>query len=58
MSAALNEARSEVRRTVVAGLPMPEFKRIKVTPITGAAGCEIEGVDVVASPWTTRSRPR
>ncbi|MDH7971729.1 TauD/TfdA family dioxygenase [Sphingomonas sp. AR_OL41] len=31
---------------VVAGLPMPEFKRIGVEPITGACGCEISGVDL------------
>lgn len=32
--------------TVVAGLPMPEFRRIEVEPITGACGCEIRGVDL------------
>lgn len=32
--------------TVVAGLPMPGFKRIGVEPITGACGCEIDGVDL------------
>ena len=31
--------------TIVAGRPMPTFKRIGVTPITGAAGAEIRGVD-------------
>jgi len=31
---------------VVAGLPMPEFRRIGVTPLTGACGCEITGVDL------------
>ena len=31
---------------IVAGLPMPEFKRITVEPITGACGCEISGVDL------------
>ncbi len=31
---------------VVAGLPMPEFKRISVEPISGACGCEISGVDL------------
>lgn len=30
---------------MVAGRPMPAFKRIKVTPLTGACGAEIEGVD-------------
>lgn len=30
----------------VAGRPMPEFSRIKVEPITGAAGAEIHGVDL------------
>jgi Probable taurine catabolism dioxygenase len=32
--------------TIVAGLPMPEFKRITVDPISGACGCEISGVDL------------
>ncbi|MGH9521490.1 MAG: TauD/TfdA dioxygenase family protein, partial [Terriglobales bacterium] len=31
---------------LVAGLPMPEFKRIQVEPISGACGCEISGVDL------------
>ena len=31
---------------VVAGLPMPTFKRIGVEPLTGACGCEISGVDL------------
>ena len=30
----------------VAGLPMPEFRRIGVEPISGACGCEITGVDL------------
>jgi alpha-ketoglutarate-dependent taurine dioxygenase len=30
----------------VAGLPMPHFERIGVTPISGACGCEISGVDL------------
>jgi alpha-ketoglutarate-dependent taurine dioxygenase len=33
-------------RTLVAGLPMPVFERIRVTPMTGACGAEIEGVDL------------
>ena len=32
--------------TIVAGLPMPEFSRIKVEPLTGACGAEISGVDL------------
>lgn len=32
--------------TVVAGLPLPEFMHIEVEPLTGAAGCEIKGVDL------------
>jgi alpha-ketoglutarate-dependent taurine dioxygenase len=32
--------------TVVAGLPLPEFSRISVEPLTGACGCEISGVDL------------
>ena len=31
---------------IVAGLPMPEFRRIGVEPISGACGCEITGVDL------------
>jgi len=31
---------------IVAGLPMPTFKRIGVEPISGACGCEISGVDL------------
>src|SRR5829696_7187863 len=31
---------------LVAGLPMPRFERIGVTPISGACGCEITGVDL------------
>ncbi|MEO6388062.1 MAG: TauD/TfdA family dioxygenase [Croceibacterium sp.] len=31
---------------IVAGLPMPAFRRIEVQPITGACGCEISGVDL------------
>jgi alpha-ketoglutarate-dependent taurine dioxygenase len=31
--------------TVVAGRPIPQFRRIEVEPLTGACGCEIRGVD-------------
>jgi len=31
---------------VVAGKPMPAFRKIEATPLTGAAGCEIKGVDL------------
>jgi len=31
--------------TIVAGRPMPAFRRIEVEPLTGACGCEIRGVD-------------
>ncbi|MEO8114252.1 MAG: TauD/TfdA family dioxygenase [Phenylobacterium sp.] len=44
MDAALDQTRGE--GVVVAGLPMPRFKRIGVTPISGACGCEISGVDL------------
>ena len=37
---------STARGTLVAGLPMPEFRRIRVEPISGACGCEIGGVDL------------
>lgn len=37
---------STARGTLVAGLPMPEFLRIGVEPISGACGCEISGVDL------------
>ena len=36
----------EAGTPVVAGLPMPAFKRISVEPISGACGCEISGVDL------------
>jgi len=44
----MREAQAKPReaRTIVAGRAMPDFKRIRVAPITGAAGCEIEGVDL------------
>jgi taurine dioxygenase len=38
--------RTEPRATIVAGRPMPEFRRIGVEPLTGACGCEISGVDL------------
>jgi len=37
---------AEAGGTIVAGLPLPEFRHIGVEPITGAAGCEISGVDL------------
>jgi alpha-ketoglutarate-dependent taurine dioxygenase len=36
----------DIGTPVVAGLPMPEFRRIAVEPISGACGCEISGVDL------------
>ncbi len=33
-------------RPIVAGLPMPEFRKIGVEPISGACGAEISGVDL------------
>ena len=47
MSTAMHE---QTAATIVAGRPMPEFRRITVTPITGAAGCEIAGVDLRQAP--------
>jgi alpha-ketoglutarate-dependent taurine dioxygenase len=32
--------------TIVAGRPMPEFRRIRPEPISGACGCEIPGLDL------------
>jgi len=32
--------------TIVAGRPLPVFRHIGVEPLTGAAGCEITGVDL------------
>jgi alpha-ketoglutarate-dependent taurine dioxygenase len=36
--------------TIVAGLPLPQFRRIGVEPISGACGCEITGVDLRMPP--------
>ena len=36
----------ETAGIVVAGRPLPEFRHIAVEPLTGAAGCEIGGVDL------------
>jgi len=38
--------RIEPQGTIVAGRPVPEFRRIGVEPLTGACGCEISGVDL------------
>jgi alpha-ketoglutarate-dependent taurine dioxygenase len=46
VTAAVKTSDQEIQNTVVAGLPMPEFRRIGVEPLTGAAGCEITGVDL------------
>ena len=46
MSSALKQASADTGGAVVAGRPMPAFRRIGVEPITGAAGCEITGVDI------------
>jgi taurine dioxygenase len=40
------DAQAQDAPVVVAGLPMPEFRRIEVEPISGACGCEIGGVDL------------
>ena len=42
----LAEASPPLGQPIVAGLPMPAFRRIGVTPISGACGCEIAGVDL------------
>lgn len=36
----------QVGTPIAAGLPMPQFRRITVEPISGACGCEISGVDL------------
>jgi taurine dioxygenase len=46
MSATTSEAIRGAQGTVVAGRPMPEFRKIGVKPLTGAAGVELSGVDV------------
>ena len=47
MAASQTEMKSpDLIAPTVAGLPMPEFKRIGVEPISGACGCEILGVDL------------
>jgi taurine dioxygenase len=38
--------KTDTCKTIVAGRPMPGFRLIGVEPITGAAGCEITGVDL------------
>ena len=53
---AVNEALQAESGTIVAGLPMPEFKRIQVEPISGACGCEISGVDL-RQPLTDETLP-
>lgn len=40
------EKQAIAKPPLVAGLPMPEFHRIEVEPISGACGCEISGVDL------------
>lgn len=47
-SAVVQARKGELGTSVVAGLPMPEFRRIAVEPISGACGCEISGVDLRA----------
>jgi len=42
----MNEITPIPAPTIVAGLPMPEFRRIGVEPLTGACGAEIAGVDL------------
>jgi taurine dioxygenase len=48
MSTVVKSSAGAAAGTIVAGRPLPEFRRIGVTPITGAAGCEISGVDLRA----------
>jgi taurine dioxygenase len=44
----MNTNPSNATATIVAGRPLPEFRHIAVEPLTGAAGCEITGVDLAA----------
>jgi alpha-ketoglutarate-dependent taurine dioxygenase len=46
MTVEAKEAQVQAHRVVVAGREMPEFRRIGIRPLTGAAGAEISGVDV------------
>ena len=45
-SSALDAREKPTGTPIVAGLPMAEFRRIGVEPISGACGCEISGVDL------------
>ncbi|HWW63863.1 MAG TPA: TauD/TfdA family dioxygenase [Sphingomonadaceae bacterium] len=40
------ESETDSQGVIVAGRPMPVFRRIGVEPISGACGCEITGVDL------------
>lgn len=40
------DTRKAIGIPIVAGLPMPEFRRITVEPLSGACGAEISGVDL------------
>jgi len=42
----IEDSKAIKQGTVVAGSPLPEFRYIGVEPVTGAAGCEISGVDL------------
>lgn len=46
MASPPSDPQAQLPVPIVAGLPMPEFKRIGVEPISGACGCEISGVDL------------
>src|SRR3990172_1232532 len=41
-----NTAPAFTEGVTVAGRPMPRFRHLDVEPLTGAAGCEIRGVDL------------
>jgi len=46
MASSFSARTDPLAAAIVAGLPMPAFRRIAVEPISGACGCEISGIDL------------